>query len=90
MKVHHNTAKKAKTHHIDLTVEDGEFVATHKTIRLASGMLANVVLQQAIDKLADLPTGVKLVHPRGTKTVKASKAPKEVSIYEGAQGSLDL
>lgn len=56
MKIHHNTAKKAKAHKIDLTIEDGEIVASYKGRRLASGMSGTVVLDKAIKtlKLADI------------------------------------
>lgn len=52
MKIHHNTLKKAKTHKIDLRVEDGEIVAYRGERRLASGMAGNVVLEVAIKLLA--------------------------------------
>lgn len=51
-KIHHNTAKKAAAHKIALTVVEGEVIASTKDgARLASGLMGNKVLDEAIAKL---------------------------------------
>lgn len=67
-KIHHNTAKKAKTHGIELRVDGNEIVAIKNGVRLASHMSGTIALQTAIDKLAaDAPKPVKVAKPRKSR-----------------------
>lgn len=79
IKIHHQTAKKAKAHQIELTVEDGEIVASQNGVRLAAGLAGNVVLQQALNRL-----GGDAVKEIKAPKAKAPKKAKEVSAYEVA------
>lgn len=84
MKIHHNTAKKAKAHGITLTVEDGEIVASKNGVRLASGLAGNVVLETAITKLvAEHPVTQTMAKAgkRGAQNAiaKTKKDPKKSS-----------
>lgn len=82
-KIHHNTAKKARAHKIDLIVEDNEIVASKSGVRLASGLQGNKVLEDAIAKLiAQHPANQKIQAVKvaklapAAKPAKAPKAPK--------------
>lgn len=79
MRVHHNTLKKAKTFKIDLTIEDGEIVASKNGKRLASGLSGSLVLEQAIAALGMVS---KSPQGRALKKVTVRKA-KPVSEDEG-------
>ncbi len=59
IKIHHNTAKKAKAHGITLAVIDGEVVATVNGDRLAAGLAGNKVLDEAIAKLGPAAPAAK-------------------------------
>lgn len=73
MKIHHATAKKAKSFKIDLTVEDGTVVAVKNGVRLASGLSGSVVLEQAIVKLTTEGKVIQ-VATAGVRAAKTSKA----------------
>lgn len=73
MRIHHNTAKKAKSFGITLTVEDNEVVASKNGTRLAAGLQGNKVLEDAITKSTGKPA-------KG----KTAKAPVVVSPAEEA------
>lgn len=55
MRIHHNTAKKAKSFGITLVIEDNEVVASKNGTRLASGLQGNKVLEDAITKATGKP-----------------------------------
>lgn len=74
IKLHHNTIKKAAAHKIVLTVVEGEVVALTKDgARLASGLMGNKVLDEAIVKL-----GAPIVEARAKAKAAKKKAPKKV------------
>lgn len=84
MKIHHNTAKKAKAYGITLTVEDNEVVATKGGVRLASGLSGTVVLEHAIAKASS--KALKVAAPR--KPAQPKKA-RKVADDEGEEGEDD-
>lgn len=57
MRIHHQTQKKARTHGIELTVVENEIVASKNGTPLATGLMGNVVLDQAIARLNGSLTG---------------------------------
>ena len=74
IKIHHNTAKKAAAHKIVLTVVEGEVVAsTRDGVKLASGLVGNKVLEDAIAKL-----GAPIVAARAAAKAKTTK--KKVAV----------
>lgn len=92
MKIHHATAKKAKAHGITLTVEDGEIVASKDKTHLASGLMANVVLQTAIDKLAvefQSSTSAAAVKSAQPKRAKLRKAAAEADLDDDTAAEYD-
>lgn len=85
MKIHHNTAKKAKTHGITLVVEDGEIVASKGDVRLASGLSGSAVLETALDKLSGAtPLGAN--PPKAKRASKPRKARDEDEDGDDADG----
>lgn len=84
IKVHHNTAKKAKAHKIDLASVEGEIVASKDGAVLARGMMGNKVLDEAIAKL-----GAPIVAARA-KAKKAPKAKKPAKVKRSRQNEDDL
>lgn len=88
MKIHHNTLKKAKSHKIDLRVEDGEVVAYKGEQRLAAGLQGNKVLEEAITKLVAEHPITQTMAGAGKRAAKAAieKAakPKEADPYQEA------
>src|SRR5882672_7948708 len=91
MKVHHNTAKKARTHGITLNVLENEIVASKNGTTLASGPQGNLVLDQAIARLNGSLTGqpgsrAKLAAAfKGNKQVLVTKqVPDEETEDDGA------
>lgn len=50
-KIHHNTAKRARTLGITLAVVDGDVVASKDGVTLATGLQGNLVLDAAVAKL---------------------------------------
>lgn len=73
IKLHHNTVKKAASHKIVLTVVEGEVVASTKDgVKLASGLMGNKVLDEAIAKL-----GAPIVEARAKAKAAKKKAPKK-------------
>ncbi len=86
MKIHHQTAKKAKAHGITLTVEDNEVVASKGNVRLASGLMGNVVLQTAVDKMkiaSDAVNGL-MTAAKASKQPKAKRPAKSSGPHEDA------
>lgn len=74
IKLHHNTVKKAASHKIVLTVVEGEVVASTKDgVKLASGLMGNKVLDEAIAKLV-----APIVEARAKAKTAKKKAPKKV------------
>lgn len=68
MRVHHNTVKKAKKFGITLEIIENDIVASKDGATLASGPVGNVVLDQAIAKLA--PAKPEGLLRRAAKAVK--------------------
>jgi hypothetical protein len=75
MRIHHATAKKAKSFGITLTIEDNEVVATKGGIRLAAGLQGNKVLEDAITKATGKPA-------KGAKKAVLPSTGKVVSVEE--------
>lgn len=75
MKVHHQTAKKALSHKLVITTEDGEFVvSTRDGRRLTSGLQANKVLDAAIEKLvAEHPVTAAMAQAKNPRVAKAAQ-----------------
>lgn len=86
IKLHHNTIKKAASHKIVLTVVEGEVVAsTRDGVKLASGLMGNKVLDEAITKL-----GAPIVEARAVAKAAKKKAPKKAKrVVESDEGSED-
>lgn len=55
-KIHHQTAKRARKHGIELTFVIDGFTASKNGVQLASNASAGVALEQAIAKLAPFPS----------------------------------
>lgn len=81
MKIHHNTAKKAKKAGIELVVYENTIDAIKDGKVLASGMFGNKVLEEAIAKLeAKAPKA-----PKAPKAKKARKPRDEDGDEEGSE-----
>lgn len=76
IKVHHNTAKKAKAHSIKLDVIEGEIVASKDGVMLAKGVMGNKVLDEAIAKLGPMMTAPKTKKAPVAKKPAKAKAKK--------------
>lgn len=76
IKIHHNTAKKAKAHGIELVAGDTDIVARKDGVVLVSGLLGNKVLDAAIAKLGGAVTNLV---KEMKATVKASKGERKAA-----------
>src|SRR5712671_6280905 len=74
MKIHHNTAKKARKAGIELTIVENEIVASKNGATLASGLQGNIVLDQAIARL------------NGSLTGQPGSRAKLAAAFKGARG----